>query len=131
MTTPHIYINADVPRKHDDFDARTTTLRGRTFHAQAVEFNDHGEPVERIMVNIHHDGYFPEGGDVSTCIVNGQVVIDLADLSIYVPVGREDDLISALMVGLAERDRQVAADENTCVTGITGDGLPARYTVDA
>ena len=129
MTTPS--ISAEVPRNHDTFSARHTNVHGRTMVINLTEYMDHGKPCDRIMVNVHHDGYFPEDGEVTTAVVNRQVVVDLADLSIYIPVGREDDLISALMVGLAERDRQVDAGEDTCVVGITGDGLPARYKVDA
>jgi hypothetical protein len=117
MSTPS--ITADVPRKHDDFTARHTNVDGRTFNLTATEFNDNGRPVDRIMVNVHHQSQFPEGGAVHTDVVNGQVVIEIGDLSVYLPVGREVDLVTALVAGIAERDRQAEAGENTCVVQIT------------
>ena len=117
MRTPN--ISADVPTKHDTFTARHTNVDGRTFGLTATEFNDNGKPCDRIMVNVHHASCFPEGGDVHTDVVNGQVVIEIGDLCIYLPVGREVDLVTALVAGIAERDRQAEAGENTCVVQIT------------
>jgi hypothetical protein len=117
MRTPN--ISADVPTKHDTFTARHTNVDGRTFGLTATEFNDNGKPCDRIMVNVHHAGHFPEGGDVHTDVVNGQVVIEIGDLSVYLPVGREVDLVTALVAGIAERDRQAEAGEDICVVSIT------------
>jgi hypothetical protein len=121
MRTPN--ISADVPTKHDTFTARHTNVDGRTFGLTATEFNDNGKPCDRIMVNVHHDGYFPEDGEpgsaVHTDVVNGQVVIEIGDLCVYLPRGREVDLVTALVAGIAERDRQAEAGENTCVVQIT------------
>ena len=112
-------ISAHVPTKHDTITARHTNVDGRTFSINCTEFSDHGSPCDRIMVNVHHDGYFPEGGAVHTDVVNGQVVIELGDLCVYLPRGREVDLVTALVAGIAERDRQTEAGENTCVVQIT------------
>jgi len=116
-------ITAEVPRKHDTFSARHTNVHGRTMTINCTEFNDHGQPVDRILVSVHHQSQFPEGGEVHANVVNGQVAIDIGDLCVYIPVGREVDLVNALVAGIAERDRQVDAGENICVVSITGDAL--------
>ena len=124
MTNPS--ITAEVPTNHDShggYTTRRTDVTGRTFRINLTEFNDTGQPVDRIMVNVHHDGRFPEGGDVHTNVVNGQVCIDIGDLCVYLPLGREVDLVNALVAGIAEQTRQAEAGETTCVVQITGDAL--------
>ena len=119
---PNPSITAEVPTNHDGhggFTTRHTNVSGRTFRINLTEFNDAGQPVDRIMVNVHHGGRFPEGGEVHTNVVNGQVAIEIGDLCVYLPVGREVDLVNALVAGIAERDRQAEAGETTCVVEIT------------
>ena len=118
MNTPT--ITTETPTKFDTFVARSTEVRGRTFHAQATEYNDPGQPVDRIMLNVHHAGYFPDNGKVHANVVSGQVNIDIGDFSVWIPVGREADVVAALEAGIVEQARQAEADE-VCVVSITGD----------
>ena len=68
MTDRTPTITTEVPTKFDTFVARTTEIDGRTFSAHATEYNDHGEPVERIMLNVHHRHSFPETGDIHAIV---------------------------------------------------------------
>jgi len=114
-------ITTETPTKFDTFVARSTEVRGRTFHAQATEFNDHGEPVERIMLNIHHAGYFPDNGKVHANVVAGQVAIDIGDLSVWLPVGREAEVVASIQAAIVEQARQAEAGEDTTEVYITGE----------
>ena len=114
-------ISTEVPTKFDTFVARSTEIDGRTYSATATEFNDHGEPVERIMLNVHHAGYFPDNGKVHANVVAGQVAVDIGDLSVWIPVGREAEVVAALEAGIAEQQRQAEADEDTTVVHLTGE----------
>ena len=120
MTDRTPTITAEVPTKFDTFVARTTEIDGRTYNASAVEFSDHDKPVERIMLNVHHRHSFPETGDIHCNVVTGQVSIDIGDLCVWLPLGREADVLAALEAAIVEQARQAEADEDTTVVHITG-----------
>jgi hypothetical protein len=128
MNTPT--ITTETPTKFDTFVARTTEIDGRTFSASATEYNDPGQPVDRIMLNVHHAGYFSDNGKVHANVVSGQVNIDIGDLSVWIPVGREADVVAALEAGIVEQARQAEADE-VCVVSITGDDPTGFRNTDA
>ena len=121
MTDRTPTITTEVPTKFDTFVARTTEIDGRTFSAHATEYNDHGEPVERIMLNVHHRYSFPDNGSVHANVVTGQVSIDIGDLTVWLPVGREADVVAALEAAIVEQARQADADEDTTEVYITGE----------
>ncbi len=114
-------ITAEVPTKFDTFVARSTEIDGRTFSATATEFSDHGKPVERIMLNVHHRHSFPEAGDIHANVVTGQVSIDIGDLTVWLPLGREADVVTSLQAAIVEQARQADADEDTTEVYITGE----------
>ncbi len=121
MTDRTPTITTEVPTKFDTFVARTTEIDGRTFSAHATEYNDHGEPVERIMLNVHHRYSFPDNGSVHANVVTGQVSIDIGDLTVWLPVGREADVVAALEAAIVEQARQAEAGEDTTEVHITGE----------
>jgi hypothetical protein len=123
MNTPT--ITAEVPTKFDTFVAQTITIDGRTFSASATQYNDPGQPVDRIMLNVDHEGYFPDNGKVHASVVSGQVNIDVGDLSVWLPVGREADVVAALEAAIVEQARQADADEDTTVVFIKGEEVSA------
>lgn len=116
-TTPN--ITTEVPRKCDNFVARTTEIVGRTFFATATEFSDPYKPVDRISLNVHHDA-FPDDGAVYGNVVDGLVNIDIGDLSVWLPAGREADVVAALEEAIMEQARQAKAGMNPTAVHLTG-----------
>ena len=118
-TTPS--ITTEVARKHDTFTVRTTDLRGRTFSADASEFSDHGEPVERIMLSVHHEGYYPDDTRPPHAnVVSGLVSIDIGDLTVWLPKGCELAVAGALDAAIREQARQNDAGTEETVVFLTG-----------
>jgi len=125
-------ITTEVPTKFDTFVARSTEIDGRTYSASATEFSDHGEPVSRISLNVHqrdrlwalpseNSPYADHAFGIHGNVVSGTVSIDIGDVSIYLPVGREADVLAALEAAIVEQARQAEADEDTTVVHLTGE----------
>ena len=125
MTDRTPTITTEVPTKFDTFVARSTEIDGRTYSAQATEFSDHGKPVDRIMLNVHHRYSFPDNGSVHANVVTGQVSIDIGDLTVWLPLGREADVVTSLQAAIVEQARQADADEDTTVVYIKGEEVSA------
>ena len=115
-------ISTETPRKFDNFVARSTEIDGRTFSATATEFNDHGQPVERISLNIHHSNTWERAAarnrKVHCNVVCSQVSIDIGDLCVWLPEGTEVALLEALTLAIAEQARQAETGTDDTVVQI-------------
>ena len=129
MRTPT--ITAEVPTKFDTFVARSTEIDGRTYSATATEFNDLDEPVSRISLNVHqrqwqwalpseNSPYADHAFGIHGNVVTGSVSIDIGDVSIWLPLGREADVLAALEAAIAEQARQADAGTEDTVVHLTG-----------
>jgi hypothetical protein len=134
MRTPT--ITADVPTKFDTFTSRTTSIDGRTFTASATEFSDHGEATNRIALNVHqrerlwalpeeNSPYADHAFGIHGNVVNGDVSIDIGDVSIWLPAGHEHRVLDALLAALTEQKRQADAGTEETVVFLTGTEVSA------
>jgi hypothetical protein len=134
MRTPT--ITAAVPRKFDTFTSRTTEVDGRTFTASATEFSDHGEATNRISLNVHqrerlwalpeeNSPYVGHAFGIHANVVDGSVSIDIGDVSVWLPVGREADVLAALEAAIVEQARQADAGTEETVVFLTGTKVSA------
>ena len=124
-------ISTEVPTKFDTFVARTTEIDGRTYSASATEFNDLDEPVSRISLNVHqrdrqwalpseNSPYADHAFGIHGNVVTGLVCIDIGDVSVWLPAGREADVLAALEAAIAEQARQADAGTEDTVVHLTG-----------
>lgn len=125
-------ITAEVAIKFDSHWSRTTEVAGRTYNAYATEFGHHGEATSRISLTVHqrdrqwalpeeNSPYADHAFRIHTNVVSGSVSIDIGDLTIYLPEGRETEVAEAVLAAVAEVARQADAGTEVCVVSITGD----------
>ena len=125
-------ITTEVPIKSDRHWSRTTEIHGRTYNANATEFGDPGEPTNRIGLTVHqrdrqwalpeeNSPYADRAFRIHTNVVSGSVSLDIGDLTIYLPEGRETEVAEAVLAAVAEVSRQADAGTEVCVVSITGD----------
>jgi hypothetical protein len=111
--------------------ARTTEIDGRTYSANATEFNDHGEPVSRISLTVHqrdrqwalpaeNSPYADHAFGIHGNVVNSLVCIDIGDLSVWLPEGHEHRVLDALSAAITEQARQAKAGTEDTVVHLTG-----------
>ncbi len=135
-------ITADVPTEFDHHWSRQTSVSGRTYNASATEFGDPAEPASRISLTVHQrDGlwalpsenspYADHAFGIHTNVINGDVSIDIGDVSIWLPVGREADVLAALEAAIVEQARQADAGTEETVVSITGDDPTGFRNTDA